>query len=119
MSKIKKNQKPIEYDIHLKYKCKNCCQDHWLSFNEASTKNFKIVCYCGNVFGVKRVSKCKIIYTKSNTVNSKIIKSCLSVLLGYGYDKERSEQIIREILSASPEIKLADLIKKSLVKLGE
>lgn len=62
--KIKKNLKPIEHDVHLKYLCPNssCCCPHWLSFKEASTKNFKVVCDCGQVFTVNRISNINIQY---------------------------------------------------------
>jgi len=66
-----KNCKPVEYDIHLKYICYNCGQVHWLSFLEASTKNFKIACYCGKVFQVKRVSAFKIKYIKKSKILNK------------------------------------------------
>lgn len=66
-TKTKKLQKPIDADIHLKYRCKKCGMDHWLSFKEASTKDFKVVCGCGVVFKVKRLSGFKFKY-KQNTV---------------------------------------------------
>lgn len=63
-TKTKKLQKPIDADIHLKYRCKKCGMDHWLSFKEASTKDFKVVCGCGVVFKVKRLSGFKFKYKK-------------------------------------------------------
>lgn len=63
-TKTKKLQKPIDADIHLKYRCKKCGVDHWLSFKEASTKDFKVVCACGVVFKVKRLSGFKFKYKK-------------------------------------------------------
>lgn len=65
MNKTQKLQKPIDADIHLKYRCKKCGIDHWLSFKEASTKNFKVVCYCGSVFKVKQLSGFKFKYEDS------------------------------------------------------
>ena len=62
MIKKCRQQKPIEHDIHLKYRCAKCGQDHWLSYLEASTKQFKIACYCGKVFVVKRLSGFKLRY---------------------------------------------------------
>lgn len=71
----KKILKPIEYDIHLKYLCPNpsCCFPHWLSFKEASTKRFKVVCHCGKVFSVKRVNGFNIEYEEQ--VSKKTIDS--------------------------------------------
>lgn len=62
----KKIQKPIDYDIHLKYRCKNCSQDHWLSYLESCTKNFKVVCDCGFVFKVKRIVGFNLKYEKDS-----------------------------------------------------
>lgn len=64
-TKTKKLQKPIESDIHLKYRCRKCGLDHWLSYREASTKNFKVVCSCGSVFKVKRLVDFKLKYESS------------------------------------------------------
>lgn len=60
MKTIKKRQKPIDKDIHLKYRCKKCGIDHWLSLREASTKNFLVVCSCGHTFKVRQVSDCVV-----------------------------------------------------------
>jgi len=68
MNKIKKLQKPIDKDIHLKYRCKKCGLDHWLSLREASTKNFKVVCNCGRVFKVKQVTGCVLKYCNDVTI---------------------------------------------------
>lgn len=62
MKTIKKRQKPIDKDIHLKYRCKKCGIDHWLSLREASTKNFLVVCTCGHTFKVRQVSDCVVKY---------------------------------------------------------
>ena len=60
--KIVKRQKPIEHDIHLKYKCPTCDQHHWLAFREAKTKNFKVVCSCKTTFSPVQINKFKISY---------------------------------------------------------
>lgn len=76
MKKTKKLQKPIDKDIHLKYRCKKCGLDHWLSYREASTPNFKVVCTCGRVFKVKQISGCLLRYKASeNKVTKKRTKS--------------------------------------------
>ena len=66
LKKKVQSQKPIEHDIHLKYKCPTCDQHHWLAFREAKTKNFKVVCDCNTVFKVKRISAFKIKYQLEN-----------------------------------------------------
>lgn len=77
--KIKKNLKPIEQDIHLKYLCPNpsCCCPHWLSYKEASTKKFKVVCDCGQIFNVRRIRTLNIEYVtkkklSTNSIDGKI-----------------------------------------------
>ena len=66
LKKKVQSQKPIEHDIHLKYKCPTCDQHHWLAFREAKTKNFKVVFDCNTVFKVKRISAFKIKYQLEN-----------------------------------------------------
>ena len=62
MKTKQKHQKPIDFDIHLKYKCSKCGYDHWLSYRETSTKNFKFVCDCGKVYKPKRIVGFKLKY---------------------------------------------------------
>jgi hypothetical protein len=71
--RAKKIQRPIDYDIHLKYRCKSCDQDHWLSYLEASTNNFKVVCDCGTVFKLKRVVGFTLKYQKTTIKNKEEI----------------------------------------------
>lgn len=68
--KIKKILKPIEYDCHFKYKCPdpNCGYDYWISFKQANTKNYKIVCDCGLVFKPKRIKSIKPIYFETQKI---------------------------------------------------
>ena len=58
----KKLLKPIDHDVHLKYRCPECSIDHWLSLREAQTSGFIIVCECSNVFKVRTVDKIVVKY---------------------------------------------------------
>lgn len=58
----KKLLKPIDHDVHLKYRCPECSIDHWLSLREAQTDGFIIVCECSNVFKVRTVDKIVVKY---------------------------------------------------------
>ena len=69
--KIVKRQKPIEHDIHLKYKCPTCDQHHWLAFREAKTKNFKVVCSCKTTFSPVQINKFKNEQKKLEETNKK------------------------------------------------
>lgn len=137
----KKNQKPIEHDIHLKYRCSKCGQDHWLSFQEASTKNFKIVCYCGKVFQVKRVLSFKIKYEQDNTKQTfqeqsqnnqteapqtkpspveipiDTLKNGVKILVGYGFTPEEASTLLKKTFENNKSLELVALIKKSLESL--
>ena len=138
MKKTKKsNQKPIEYDIHLKYRCRKCGQDHWLSFKEAATKHFKIVCYCGHVFTVKRVAKFKLQYAQDKPKSKVVVqehsepvqpkekskmpldklKSGVKVLVGYGFTPPEASELLEKTFEIFPELALPELIKKSLESL--
>lgn len=64
--KITQNKKrplrPIDSDVHLKYRCTECSIEHWLSLRQAQTTGFIIVCECNNVFKVKPVDKIVVKY---------------------------------------------------------
>lgn len=128
-TKTKTNQKPIEYDMHLKYRCPNesCEQIHWITLLEAKTINFKIVCYCGYVFKPKTISNIKIKYkTKpiklTNTeqqIHQDILDKVSSILIGYGFTKSESEDLIKKSYSKNPTEDSAILVKQCLLLLGE
>lgn len=121
-TKTKKLQKPIEADIHLKYRCNKCGLDHWLSYREASTKNFKVVCSCGSVFKVKRLVGFKLKYessyipeTKTETVSSQTTEVVRSNPAPETIRTEVKVDIVPE--PPKPEIKKTipvDLLEKSV-----
>ncbi|NBT08685.1 MAG: hypothetical protein EBS93_07000 [Chitinophagia bacterium] len=130
----KKNQKPIEYDIHLKYICKKCGQPHWLSFKEASTKNYKIVCDCNHIFKVKRVTGFKLkydslkinkpVYTESKPV-TKIDKSIpkdlldtvVNSLVKLGFTVSEAKSLVTKSYSDCPTNDIGLLVKQTLESL--
>lgn len=144
-----KIQKPVELDAHLRYICKNpnCGYTHWLSLKEAQTKNFKVVCDCGTVFKPKQVLKLKILYKKDTLVdkaepskpdegarscfvnlsaipqqaelNLDILNKCVKILVGYGFTKTESEQLIRNSYRNNPTDDWTVLIKNTLASFGE
>lgn len=134
MKTIKKLQKPIDFDIHLKYRCINCSQDHWLSYKEASTKNFKIVCDCGLVFKVKRVSGFKLLYQKKekNTakkpdpvvidakvkISSDLLNRAVASLIKYGFTKDEASLLVSDVYVKNPVDDLNILVKQTLESLG-
>lgn len=91
----KKNLKPIEHDVNLKYLCPNpsCCCPHWLTLREAATKNFKVVCYCGQIFSVLRIKNINIEYTKKKKPDRKIL----------GSFEINNEPVIKSVVEIPPE----------------
>lgn len=112
MKKTKtKNQKPIELDVHLKYQCPNskCGYCHWLSLVETQTKNFKVVCDCGQVFKPKLIKTLKILYNKTRApvVNSETVvkettvpldlyRKCATILTGYGFSESETLSLVTD-----------------------
>lgn len=96
--KTKKNLKPIEHDIHLKYLCPNpsCCCPHWLSYKEASTKKFKVVCDCGQIFNVRRIKTLNIEYITKKRLTSNPIDGKIP-----GVFETKNESIITEPIDNS------------------
>lgn len=123
-----KNQKPIDFDCHLKYRCPNdnCGYFHWLSLKETQTKNFKIVCDCGTIFRPKQVSKFKLLYrssenkkTKCESLPSETKEKCINTLIGYGFDHTEAELLINKSFEVCKTIDVAILIKHAIKQLGE
>jgi hypothetical protein len=126
--KIKKNQKPIDHDIHLKYLCPECGCIHWLSFLEASTINYKVVCDCSCVFSVKRTEKFKIKYVESKcehiaeknkpvirkVIPNDILNKASAVLINYGFTKNEAIDLIKQSFDKKPEQDISSLVKTSL-----
>lgn len=125
---IKKNQKPIEYDIHLQYRCHECYNIHWLSLLETSTKNFKVVCDCGCIFKVKRTIGFKLQYVSKTTkpklekeklkpkpvISNDLLSRGVQALLPYGFTKEESKDLISKAYSINPIDDITILVKNSL-----
>ena len=134
-----KNQKPIDFDVHLKYLCNRCGSIHWLSFKEASTDDFKIVCDCDNVFTVRRVSAIKIKYfdkaeTKSQTVETEALKpstepsvfrqisrdlleQTIKALIPYGFTSTEAKEMVTKSYRDNPNDNALMLVKQVLESL--
>jgi hypothetical protein len=120
--KLLKNQKPIESDIHLKYRCNKCARDHWLSIKEASTKNFKIVCDCGKVFGVRLVTGFKLRYSqklvkKSIKIPVDLLDKSVKLLVGYGFTIQEATDSITKSYLENPNDDFASLVKQTLASM--
>jgi DNA-directed RNA polymerase subunit RPC12/RpoP len=126
--KRNKSLKPTDYDIHLKYICSACGNIHWLSWNESKTKNFKIVCDCGEVFKVRRVESFKIeYYKKTKTVNTAtttttiptdLLKKSVKTLISYGFTESEASSMVSDSYNKHPVNDLVLLIKQTLEYFG-
>jgi hypothetical protein len=130
---IYKNQKPIDYDIHLKYRCPNnkCNYEHWLSIRETKTKNFKVVCHCETVFSPKQIKNIDIVYLDIEEIKTKTIKEpekdtipndllekSTKTLINYGFTKEESEKLLVSSYIKNITDDCSTLIKKALKSIG-
>lgn len=131
--KNQKRQKPIDADIHLKYLCDQCGQTHWLSFLEASTSGYKVVCDCGNIFKVKKVNGFKLKYSskklpqpevaqpiatiQTQTISFDLLDSASKVLMNYGFTKTEASELISNYYSTNPVNDISVLVKETLKSL--
>lgn len=126
--------KPVAYDIHLKYLCEKCGGAHWLSYKEASTQNFKVVCDCDNVFEVARLSGFEIEYEqeKSQTKEHKpqikevkvdqaipddILNSAIRSLNPYGFTESEAKELVVQSYKNCPNNNVSILVKQVLQSL--
>lgn len=137
MQTIKKRLRPIDQDVHLKYRCPKCSSDHWISIKEAQTKGFRIVCDCNEILKVKLVEKNEIIYSqvikkeslpvvpekteekKKDTIPLDLLTQCCTILRGYGFDISEAEKLIVSTFDRTPIYICVDLIKQALKNFGE
>jgi hypothetical protein len=138
--KKKKSQKPIEIDLHLKYRCPNpkCGFFHWLSLLETKTQGFKMVCTCGTVFSPKKIQKVSIKYatvkkkkeipqpthqtedkSKKQEINQELLDKCTNVLSIYGFTNKEVEPVIIQAYKNSPTEDCITLVKATLKLLGD
>lgn len=125
-------QKPVEYDVHLKYICPECHSEHWLSLLEASTANFKVVCHCGTIFKVKRILGMKLRYAKSkiskpekpeqpikqktgvDIKNNNIAKQAVDIIQNYGFTRQEAIDLVVKCYDTDRVYSVSDLVKETL-----
>lgn len=139
-TKTKKTyQKPIELDLHLKYRCPDCGDDHWLSMLEAKTKGFKIVCSCGMIIHPKRLQKIQLSYISkkieqpvstnqqsktpitssqvqenSCSIPADLLKKSSRLLMNYGFIDKEAEELIKTAYEKSKSTDTVELMKQAL-----
>lgn len=137
-TKIKKNQIPIDVDLHLKYRCSNpdCGIEHWISLKEAKTLNFKVVCDCDWIIKPKRVKSIKIKYAnlekpknqqlserqneKENiptNISKNLLNKCISIMQNFGFTSKEAEASIIDYYSKNPIDDPISLVKNTISSL--
>lgn len=118
-----KSQKPIDFDIFLKYACPNCGQDHWIKYLQATTKNFRVVCDCGTAFKTKRITEFRLKYakrqeetqkTKNIEIPEKLLEQCVGVLKAYGFDTTEAKDLLKKSYLEKPVDEVSKLVKQTL-----
>lgn len=137
--KIIKNVRPVGIDAHFKYQCPKCKLDYWISYQEAKTSGFKIVCDCGIIFSPKVIAKIVIKHSiRINKTDQKqketeaddasnatsrdlpvdILDKCCKILSGYGFTESESKEMIIKAHEDTDEQDSVLLIKHCLKSLG-
>lgn len=129
-----KNQRPTEIEAHIKYVCPNkkCRNEHWLSYNETRTKNFKVVCDCSTVFSPKPIKKLSIIYHKKSIDTSKekpkvdttviiehkipqdILDKSSKIMQAFGFRKQEADNMLSEFYKTNPIDDYKQLVQNTL-----
>ncbi len=136
IKKKKIDLKPVSIDAHFKYLCPNtdCMSIHWLTSKECQTKNFIVVCDCGESFKPKQIKKLKIVYktrrktdepiqqqsatNTSQEVPVDIMTKCVTILVGYGFTEKESSDLVKNTYSYKPTDSCSVLIKNILGSIG-
>ena len=131
MTKIQKNDKPAEADIHLKYICHNCGSEHWISLKENQTPKYKIVCYgCDIVIMPKRIQQIEFKFKKENKQKKiktepkkddsilDVIERCAITLVSYGFEKEEAKALAEKAYIKYNTDSVSELVKKIVFDFG-
>lgn len=135
MKTKKKIQKPIEIDVSLRYKCinNNCNFDHWIFLREAKTKNFKIVCECGEIFRPKRIKTIEVVYATVKSVKKSmdfteysdtvgIVPECavraIKMMISLGYSEKDSQKHVMIVYNSEQIADAGTLVKKAISNIG-
>lgn len=117
------NQKPIEIDASFKYVCPQCQLDHWLFLREAKTKNYKVVCECGQIFKPKPIKKLKIVYKTDKPKTDKLpvdtLNQCVKILDDLGFDKILSVELLKRSYEKIGSLDIPLLIKTAITLFGD
>ena len=127
-----KIQKPIDTDVHFKYRCLGCGGEHWLSLNETKTSKFKIVCNCGKIFSPKKIKNIKVVYavsTKKSTEDTKkekpihhiskdLLDKCTKLLFNYGFTTKEAQEMLQKAYQENPTEDSGLLLKTTLKLIG-
>lgn len=145
MKNKKKILKPIEIDAHLKYRCPNskCGYEHWINLIESQTKNFKIVCYCGDILRPKQVKNIKVKYVLKpkpittnivkqeqelvkepepeveNPISERLLLICSKTLTDYGFTKKEAFDLLKQSYIQNPTEQPLELINNTLLLIGK
>lgn len=133
--KIKNKIKPVNYDIHLEYKCPDCATSHWLTLRESKTKGFRVVCVCDCVFSVKRINDIRIKYVSNKSLRKTEVKEpeklphgsaaddlynkCMITLSQYSFSEEEMGDILKETINSGQLSTIVDIVKACVTKFGE
>jgi hypothetical protein len=105
-TRLIKNLKPINTDIHLQYKCPTCDINHWISLREASTRGFIIVCECNSILKPKLIDDIKFKYKQKIKVQTPI-STDINLVVSEPMESAKTE-FNQEVASTEPSVIMAD-----------
>ncbi len=127
MNKVKKSQKPTDYDISFKYICNDCGNEHWLFLREVKTKGFKIVCDCSQIIEPDVIKDIDIIYDdteeeviiEQSGISDKTMYSCCKTLSDFGYSETESKNMVMQSFDALQVEEPTRIIEYAIRNFGE
>lgn len=129
MTRIIRNQTPIDCDAHFKYVCPNpkCSIQHWQSLQQVKVKNYKIVCDCGFIIKPKQIKSIDISYVNdeengskdtNKIISSDLLDKSTKILVNYGFTKEEASSMIKDAYDKNPTTECSTLVKQTLESFG-
>lgn len=130
--RTQKNSRPSEIDINLKYVCKGCRSEHWVSMQDIQNPKHKIHCYfCDISIEIDPISNIDIIYISDKLKKDKeqqkrteqynkldTIDRCAITLVSYGFSKDEAKNLSWRAYEKYQTEDIGFLVKKIIFDFG-
>lgn len=96
--------KPIRANVTWIYQCPICESELWVTYDEAKTKNYKVIC-CSEAHRIQRIRGVKVspIFNEPNlkivSVDNLVEQEVIEMMQKLGYTKIKARRLIKQVIN--------------------